>query len=337
MSKRKSEKRFAGLDVSKDVLDLWAGVEGCSLSAAQFGNTAAGHRQLVRSLLKGKHQARVVLEATGTYSFDVALALHEAGVEVMVVNPKASHHFAEALMQRTRTDATAAEALREFALRMDFVAWTPPSVEARELRDIARRIDALSREGAAEKNRLHALEASSNHSRLVAKDIRASIKAIQRRIARLLVEARRVIEGSAELEAPYRRLRTFKGFGHLSAVRTLGELLTLPPDMTAKQWVAHAGLNPCMKTSGTSVHKKPRVSKQGNARLRAALYMPALVARHHNPNVRAYADNLAVRGKAKLQVIVAVMRKLLHAIHGMLSSNSDFDGEKFYRTLPKAA
>ena len=79
------------------------------------------------------------------------------------------------------------------------------------------------------------------------------------------------------------------------------------------------------------MHKRARISKAGNRYLRAALYMPALVAIQYEPRVRAFYDELVARGKTKLQAIVAVMRKLLHAIYGMSKSGERFDPERFYR------
>jgi transposase len=100
--------------------------------------------------------------------------------------------------------------------------------------------------------------------------------------------------------------------------------------MTARQWVAHAGLGPRAFDSGTSIHKPARISRRGNHYLRAALYMPALVASRRDPNVKAFYDKLVAKGKTKMQALVAVMRKLLHAIHGMLRTDTDFTGEKFF-------
>ena len=76
-------------------------------------------------------------------------------------------------------------------------------------------------------------------------------------------------------------------------------------------------------------------SKTGNKYLRSALYMPALVASRYQARVNAFYDKLIGRGKKPLQAIVAVMRKLLHAIWGMLRHDPDFEGEKFYRTTPQ--
>jgi len=91
------------------------------------------------------------------------------------------------------------------------------------------------------------------------------------------------------------------------------------------------GLDPRECTSGTSVHKKVRISKAGNAHLRRALYMPALVEIRHQPNLQAFYLHLRAQGKPKMVALVAVMRKLLHAIFGMFKHQTAFDGAKVYR------
>ena len=120
-------------------------------------------------------------------------------------------------------------------------------------------------------------------------------------------------------------------------MRLLGELLVLPDDLTAPQWVAHAGLDPRPYESGTSIHRPRRISKVGNRHLRAALYMPALVAIQHEPNVKAFYSKLVSAGKKPMQAVVAVMRKLLHAIWGMLKHDQNFDGNKFFKLAEKTA
>ena len=117
-----------------------------------------------------------------------------------------------------------------------------------------------------------------------------------------------------------------------SALGLLAELAVLPPTLTARQWVAQAGLDPRPVRSGSSVHPPVRISKRGNVHLRRVLFMPALVAVRRSPAVQRLATQLTAQGKAPLQVLVAVMRKLLHAIYGMLKANTDFDGERFRRS-----
>lgn len=132
-------------------------------------------------------------------------------------------------------------------------------------------------------------------------------------------------------------LTRVKGIGVASAIQLMGELLALPPDMHAKQWVALAGLAPRHAISGTRVNKKPRLSKAGNRPLRCALYRPALSATRHDEHIKGYYRPLIEeRGLKKIQAICAVMRKLLHAIHGMLKARESFDGRRFY-VLPQGA
>lgn len=327
----------AGVDVSQRVLDVAVRTPTGGERTGQFPNTAAGHRQLIGWLTKRGHAAQVVLEATGVYGLDLALALHAAPrLTVMVVNPRAARQFAEACQLRSRTDATMAHTLCEFAARMAFVAWEPPAPPVRALRALARRVATLTRECAREQNRAHAAAASADTPAVVRNDLEVNVRHLQRRIAALERQARTLIADQPRLAQAYQHLISVRGIAHTSAVQLLGELLVLPADMTVRQWVAHSGLDVQHVTSGTSVHHRPRLSKRGNAQLRRVLYMPALVAVRHEPHVRAFYDQLLAKGKKPLQALVAVMRKLLHAIYGMLKTNTDFDGAKF-RRLPQAA
>jgi len=270
------------------------------------------------------------MELTGLYGLDLALTLHQAGVAVMVANPRAVRHFAQALLQRRKNDQRDAEVLREFAARMPFQAWRPPSAAALKLVAVARRLEALTDMLAAEKNRSHAVSLSEALPALIRRDIQRSIQTQQRAIDRLTRAAQEFILADPELARRYALLLSIPGFGATSAVHTLAELTLLPAGMDVRQWVAYAGLDPREYTSGTSVHKKVRISKAGNKHLRRALYMPALVAVQHQPQVRAYYEHLLARGKTKMQALVATLRKLLHAIYGMFKHDQLFDGQKVY-------
>lgn len=155
-------------------------------------------------------------------------------------------------------------------------------------------------------------------------------RAFYKRVAELEAEALAIIHSDKELDRYFTRLTSVRGIGATSALHILGELMILPSDMSARQWVAHAGLDPRAFDSGTSIHKPARISRRGNSHLRAALYMPALVAAHHEPHIKAFYEKLLAKGKKKMQALVAIMRKLLHAIHGMLRTDTDFLGEKFF-------
>lgn len=329
----KSEMAFlpCGIEVSSQTLV----VDRAGAAPREFANTAAGHRSLLTWLLCSPIPVRVCLEPTGWYGLDLALHLAAAGVPLRVANPRAVRHFARALMQRSKTDRLDAAVLREFAGRMPFEPWQPPSPQALKLMAIAHRLQALTRMMAAEKNRLHAASLSSALPAAVRYDLRRSIQTMQRAIERLTREALLFIADDPQLARRTALLVSIPGIATTSALHLLAELLRFGPDSDVRQWVAYAGLDPHQHISGSSVAKKPTVSKTGNAHLRRALYMPALVAVQHDPHLRGFYQHLLERGKSKLQALVAVMRKLLHAIFGMFKHNQNYDGSKIYALDPQ--
>ncbi len=327
------KQTIAGVDVSAAKFDTSALLDGERRVVASFDNSVAGHKKFCSWLTRGKRKARVVVEATGIYSLDLSLALHRhPDIEVMVANPRALKNFAGASMQRSKNDPLDAASTLEYAIRMPFVPWQPPPETVLEIRTIARRVSALTVERSREKNRRHALEATSTASKYVLNDIDVNIRHLTRRIDGLLQEALRIVDATPKLRVLLELLVSVKGIAAASAIQILPELLVLPADMTARQWVAHAGLDPREHKSGTSVDRPARISKVGNKNLRRALYMPALVAVQHEAAVKAYYQRLLDRGKKPLQALVAVMRKLLHAIFGMFKSGLAFNGERFYKT-----
>ncbi len=322
---------YVGVDVGAKELVVSIERDGTRESRIVFTNDAGGHRKLIRWATKKRATAQVVLEATGVYGLDLAFALHRAQrVEVMVANPRAIAAFAKASLQRSKNDALDAETILEFSMRMPFVPWNPPAPSILELRALSRRIEAMSKTVAQEKNRLHANEQSEELSDFVEEDIRELVDLLEGRIDRLRKQALLVIEQSTDLAKAFGHLTSIKGIADAAGIQLLAELGTLPQDMTTRQWVAHAGLDPRQHQSGTSVYKPARISKTGNAHLRRALFLPAMVASRWEPNVKAFYEKLLAKGKTKIQAFIAVMRKLLHAIHGMLRHDQDFEGEKFF-------
>ncbi|MDP7490708.1 MAG: IS110 family transposase [Arenicellales bacterium] len=326
------QENSLGIDVSAKEVVVKIKRSGRSYSIASFDNQAIGHRKLIRWATKGGKKARVALEATGVYSFELALALHtNKNTEVMVVNPRALRNFARALMQRAKTDPIDAEVALEFLERMPFRTWQPPRNEVLELQAITRRISQMKMEINREGNRLHASEQRPSVSQAISTDIEVNIRHLQRRVERLEADGMALIRSVPELEQKFKRLISIKGVAQVSAMRILAEIETLPKDMKPNQWVAHAGLDPRPYESGATIHKPRRITKAGNKYLRAALYMPALVAIQRQPNVKAFYEKLIGKGKKPIQAVVAVMRKLLHSIWGILAHDQDFDGEKFYK------
>lgn len=325
--------QHAGIDVSAKSLNVCLQPRPGHREHLVFSNDEKGHQQLRGRLSKGKRRARVALEASGLYSLDLALALEaEENIEVMVLNPARAHSYAQSCARRSKTDSVDAEVLLDFVLERPFQPWQRPAPERLQLRTLIRRLKDLIALATQEKNRRHAAEASEPIAQVVEQSLEQVISYLEEQVLLIEAQALELVKSSPALEEDFRLLVSTPGIATRSALLILGEIGLLPADMDAKKWVAHAGLDPCHHQSGSSVHKPSRISRKGNPHLRAALYMPALVACKRDPHVKTFYKQLLARGKKPIQAVVAVMRKLLHAIYGMLKHRTPFDGAKF-RTL----
>jgi transposase len=320
----------AGIDVGATELVLALQRDGQLQPTRTLPNTPAGHRQLIRLLTARGAHARVCLEATGVYSLGLALALQRAPrVEVMVVNPRAIKDFQRARLTRAKTDHVDALGILEFLLRMDFTPWTPPPDSVLALQQLGRRLVQLREELTREQARLHAITYTPDRDGLIAADLRANIKHLQKRIKVLQQSAAQVAAQEPDLQAKVERLCSVPGIGPLTAIKLLGELPVLPAGLKAKQWVAHAGLDPRPRQSGAS--DAPRqISRTGNRHLRHTLFMPVLVAIQRSPQIRAAYEAMLARGKKKKVAIIALMRRLLHALWAMLHHQQDFNPHLFH-------
>jgi transposase len=322
---------LCGMDVSAKQLVVMVRRDGKTEAARSFANTKSGHQELKRYLTRQRTGVRVCLESTGLYGLDIALLLQaDTRIEVMVANPRAVKDFARALMHRSKTDPLDALVLLEYAARMPFQTWQPPCTAALQVTALGRRIHALTQQCTMEKNRLHAVATTQTTLPLIVRDLRRSIASLETAIAKLSREAHKIIAANDLLRRRFLLLQSAPGIGPVSALQLLGELSLVPAHCDVRQWVAYAGLDPRQHDSGSSVHKKVGISKVGNSHIRRALYMPALTASHHNPHLQSFYLHLQTLGKCKMVALVAVMRKLLHAIFGMFKYDALFNGAKLY-------
>jgi transposase len=319
---------YAGLEIaSRELVVCMKG------TWSRFSNDRSGHRKLLHYLTK-RGEVRVCLEATGNYHLDVSLALHShPRVQLQVLNPWVSRRFAEARLQRAKTDRVDAAALADYAERMPHQEWNPPRVAYLSLRAITRRMLQLADRKSSEGSRLHAICASEALPVAVVESVREDLAHLDAQLATLQVQARDLVRSDEVLEQLFELLVDIPGIAERSALYLLGELAPIAQDMSARQLVAHAGLDPRPIESGTSVHKPRQISKRGNARLRHILFMTALVASRHDLHFSGFYAALLSRQKSKRAALVAVMRKQLHAICGIWRTKTRYDGARLFPRL----
>ena len=321
-----------GIDVGAKSVDVVSFKAGTCSKSDIFTQTVKGHRALI-ARLKTLNPDCIVMEATGVYYFDLAVALHDAGLPVSVINPKSSKHFAQIKLQNSKTDAIDAALLAEYGARMEPRRWTPPSAEKQALRSLGRQINRLIHARTQAKNQLHAMEATQSTPAILMDDQREAIATLDHRIERMRKAAHDILNENAELKRVHQHFSAAKGIADASALALLAELCVLPDHLKSSQVSRHAGLDVRLHQSGSSVNQKARISKTGNVYIRAALYMPAMSAISSDPRVTAFRDALVARGKTKLQAQVAVMRKYLTGLWACIKTDTPFNSALLFSEI----
>lgn len=310
-----------GIDVSKSKFDV-ALLRQDEYLLATFDNVSAGFVKLRKWLKKRKvDNLHACLEATGRYGDELALFLHEAGYQVSVVNPARIKAYAASQLKRNKTDKEDAKVIAHFCATQVPEPWTPPSQAQQELQAMVRHLEALQTMRQQESNRLQA----GVPSVAVRETLEAHIAFLDEQIDQLTERIREHIDQHPGLKQQKDLLISIPGIADVTAAKLLAEIPSLDRFDGAPQLAAYAGLTPSQHQSGSSVFRRGRLAKTGNAHLRRALYMPALVALRWNPIIQVFAERLRERGKHKMVIVGAVMRKLLHIVYGVLKSGMPFD------------
>jgi len=323
---------IGGVDIAKDQVDVCLLLDDSQAQYETFPNSKGGLNKLHRWLKKqGAKTAPICLEATGIYGDLLAETLHQRGYTISVVNPARVKAYADSQLRRNKTDKLDAALIADFCRTQVPVAWTPPSPERKELRALLRHLDDLKQEYQRVKNRLEA----QRISQAVIGLLKQQQRFIEEQMAQTEHLIRDHIDQFPDLKHQRDLLTTIPGLGDITACRLMAELGDVRRFDNVREIVAYVGLNPRQHQSGKK-RATQGISRKGRASLRAALYMPALVAIRHNPVLNAFAARLQARALTAKQVIVAVMRKLLHLAYGILKSGQAFD-PNYVQKLANAA
>jgi transposase len=337
---------WAGLDVSKKEFDvaLYFPIDADQpprslkeLPVAVFPHSAEGVADFLRfadeqltkfskeSGLEHPPALRVVMEATGRYSIELSAWIVEAraAARPAIIQPKAASDFGKSLRVRNVNDQVSARYLARYGYDNKPEPPADMETEYAELRALSRERDYIVATRVAAENRLEEVGACKTaakiHNKLV-KELTTLEKQIDDEIKKLIKE-------HAKLEKMMRRLQTIPGVGWKTAVAVVAEAGDLCRFARSRQLGAFAGLSPRTHDSGTSVHKRPRLSKQGSGRLRKALYMSALTAVRDAGPMRDFYDQLLANHKPKMVALLAVARKQLLLMRALLVGESDYQAD----------
>jgi len=313
---------FVGIDVSKDTLDACLLPADGKAKGSTFANDPNGHAALLAWADRHADSRPIHfgMEATGPYSEAPAAHLADAGRLVSVVNPARVKYAGLVAGRGNKTDRADAKRIAAYAARERPPAWQPPPPEVRELQALVRRIDDLVEMAAREKGRL----ASPALTAAARKSVERTVRLLDREAAQVRAAADALVAATATLAADRGLLGTIPGVGRQTATTVLAELPPVGLLGSAESAAAYCGLAPAEFRSGTSVRKRTRLSKAGNARLRKALFLPTPTAVRFNPVLAAFSARVVAAGKPKMQAIGACMRKLVMLCYGVLKNRQPF-------------
>lgn len=300
---------FVGIDVSQEHLDLHERPSGRS---QRFTNDAEGIPAIVARMVE-LQPTRIVVEATGGLEMPLILALVDRQLPIVQINPRQARDFAKACGKLAKTDPIDAATLAHFAEAIRPPLRDFPSEEMRELRELLDRRQQLVGNRVMEQNRL-----GSTTLRSVRRDIETHIRFLNRKIADVEKQMKKLIEKSEALRQKDDILQSVPGIGD-QVSRTL--LIRLPElgTLERRPLTCLVGLAPMNWDSG--VMKGSRHIRGGRSEVRVALYQAAVSAIRFNPEMKAFYARLRAAGKQAKVALVAVARKLLVIVNTLVAKN----------------
>jgi transposase len=311
-----SESTIIGIDVAKKTVEVAFGPHGPTES---FSNNENGHSELLNAL-SAKRVELVVIEATGGYEFECALALQNAGFAVAVINPRQARDFARAMGHLAKTDRIDARVLAQLGRVLadrpgrESLTKALPSATQQHLQALVVRRRQLVAILVSERQRL-----STSHA-VAHKSIEAIIEAVEAQLSDINTELTQHIETHyADLSA---LLSSVRGVGPTTMATLIAEVPELGR-LNRRQISALVGVAPFNRDSG--LFRGRRTIFGGRSQARRVLYMATLVAVRWNSVLKRFYERLTAAGKPKKVALVAAMRKLVTILNAMVKNQKSWD------------
>jgi transposase len=265
---------------------------------------------------------KACMESTGTYSLAFADYLFSQNHEVSIVNPACINAFAKSKLSRHKTDKVDSKIIAEYASKYELKPYKPTDPAAAELRSLYNAIINLE---SAYRKMQNYLESREQLASTVISIYEKLSSNLLQEIAKLEQKIDDLLDNTPNLKKDIDNIQTIPGIGKKTAVAVISSVTNINLFEDARQLAAFAGLTPKDYQSGSSIKKKSKISKMGSSRLRKALYFPAMSAMQHNASMKSFAKKLKLKGKCGKVTVVAVMRKLLHIIFGVIKHKKPYD------------
>ena len=325
-------KQSLGIDVSKHSLSLCYGSLNLEMEREfkahpEVKNDPEGFKILlkwIRSQASKEVDFIVVMEATGVYHQGIAAYLYEQGFNVSIMQSGRVKRYAQSLDQRSKTDALDSKMLSMLGLERKLRLWKPPVKELQLLKVLSRERSHLLKDKNVENNRYEAITSGIYLNADLTKRHKQRIKLIEKQIAAVEKDMEALIIQSEDLSSKIKYMESIPGVSFITAATIAGETLGIDAILNAKQLTSYAGYDVVQRESG-NFRGKTRISKQGNAHIRAALHMPSMTCVRCNPTLQTFYLRLKTNKAKPLIALVAVQRKLLILMYTLWKNEEYYD------------
>jgi transposase len=326
-------KQIVGIDIAKDTFFVCYKVKDNDNSVTikgtkSFNNNTKGIEEFYSWCENRNKTPEIkpifVMEATGVYYEELVYFLSNKKQKVSVQLAQKLKYFAKGCNLKTKTDKVDAIMIAEFGIEKNLTLWTTPSKDFKMIRDLMREYTSLTNAQTAAKCQLHALQHAHDIYKEVIKLKEQQIAFYEDQIKAIELEIRELVKSDSELHSKIMKIEKIKGLGFITIMKVLTEVNGFLLFKNIRQLVSYAGLDVVENSSGNQ-KSKTKISKKGNARIRAALFMPAMSAIQHNATLKKFYERVIEGRTIKKQGVVAVMRKLLILIYTIWNKNVDYN------------
>lgn len=309
---------YIGIDVSKDSF-VAAYPAKVGYTTKTFKNTASGVHSFILSLPKDCH---CVMEATGNYSMLLLYLLQKAGIAVSMENPQKVKHFSRAMLQVTKTDLVDAKLIAEYGRKMEPETYNIPSDTLLLLKQKRAVLRQFKKQLTASKNLRESLFVLPKQDPTSKKAIQQTIDFLEKQIAKMEAEITQI--SKKEYCRQMELLTSIPGIGDALASSLIMATGGFTFFNCAKQLSRFLGLCPTYQQSGTSVHIKGHINRNGDTILRSQMYLAAMTAIRFNKTCKDAYAQLRQKGKSGKVALVAIANKLIRQVVAVIQHDTPY-------------
>jgi transposase len=296
-----------------------------------FANTTKGFEALVAWVDKRSESlmpVAFVVEATGVYHEKLTYFLHERakGIHIVLSTKISAYHRTLDIV--TETDKTASETITKFGLIRKLQPWERPKPIFKKLQQLTRERGQLIHSRTQLKNKLHAEESEAEPNAGSISRLNRQMEFLNTQKEEIEGEVRSLLDSDEIVKGTVGNICSIPGIGQLTAVVVLAETNGFELIRNIRQLASYAGFDIKEKVSGTSVRRRPKISKRGNRYLRKAMHFPAMTAIQYDNKFKLLFDRLVAKHGIKMKAIVAVGRKQLELMYVLFKRGTVYEEKK---------